>query len=169
MEKVVDIQVGGDHYRGEFQPIQLFALVGFGTANFACNTIKYLRHKKKNGVQDLNKGLHYNSMQTDELGLKEVYGNIKKYEDENDMMEKSREYLHYLPIEICSRLSPSNIATFCYYAECNDMNDMEASIVALSVITASSYPMHPMPSTELGVSELADLLNIYKEECYPNE
>lgn len=51
-------EVGGEHYKMKIQPIE------FITANdipfIEGNVIKYVcRHKKKNGVQDIDKAIHY--------------------------------------------------------------------------------------------------------------
>lgn len=52
-------QIGGSHYKNfEYQPIQLFLDLDL---NFIqCNIIKYIvRHKFKNGVEDVKKAKHY--------------------------------------------------------------------------------------------------------------
>lgn len=51
-------EVGGEHYKMKIQPIE------FITANnipfIEGNVIKYVcRHRKKNGVQDIDKAIHY--------------------------------------------------------------------------------------------------------------
>lgn len=52
-------QVGGDHYKDlEYQPIQFFEDLHLDA--FQANVIKYLaRWRKKGGVEDLKKALHY--------------------------------------------------------------------------------------------------------------
>ena len=54
-----DKQVGGNHYKQyAIQPAQ-FALAN-GLDYAQSNAIKYIvRHKDKNGVQDLDKAIHY--------------------------------------------------------------------------------------------------------------
>lgn len=60
--EVLDIQVGGDHYRqGGVQPIEFITSnnIEFREANI----IKYVfRHSNKNGVEDLKKAQHYLNM-----------------------------------------------------------------------------------------------------------
>ena len=59
MSKILDTQIGGDHYkRHKIQPIDFIYdnEIGFIEGNI----IKYLmRHKQKNGLEDLKKALHY--------------------------------------------------------------------------------------------------------------
>lgn len=52
-------QVGGAHYmRYPYQPVEFFMRSGLNYAS--ANIIKYtLRHREKNGVEDLRKALHY--------------------------------------------------------------------------------------------------------------
>ena len=51
-------EIGGNHYKGNYQPVELIEKVGM---YFCCgNVLKYVyRHKNKNGRQDLEKALHY--------------------------------------------------------------------------------------------------------------
>lgn len=57
--KASQAQIGGDHYKG--QPIQHFEFCMKNQIPWCESAaIKYLiRHRKKNGVQDLDKALHY--------------------------------------------------------------------------------------------------------------
>jgi len=59
MDKAVDVQVGGTHYRDmKLQPIDFIMQnnLDFCTGN----AIKYLcRHKAKDGKTDLQKAIHY--------------------------------------------------------------------------------------------------------------
>ena len=59
MSKILDTQIGGDHYkRHKIQPIDFIYEneIGFIEGNI----IKYvMRHKHKNGLEDLKKALHY--------------------------------------------------------------------------------------------------------------
>jgi hypothetical protein len=55
-----DTQVGGDHYRQvpNMQPWDI--IDAYGLDYYAGNVLKYLlRHKKKNGKEDLEKARHY--------------------------------------------------------------------------------------------------------------
>jgi hypothetical protein len=55
-----DMQVGGDHYRQvpNMQPWDI--IDAYGLDYYAGNVLKYLlRHKKKNGKEDLEKARHY--------------------------------------------------------------------------------------------------------------
>lgn len=58
-EKPTDKQVGGDHYRNlAIQPIEFIVKnkIDFCEAN----AIKYIcRHEHKNGLQDIDKAIHY--------------------------------------------------------------------------------------------------------------
>lgn len=59
MSKVLDHQEGGSHYKK--MAIQPIDFIYFNEIPFIeGNIIKYiLRHKKKNGLEDLKKALHY--------------------------------------------------------------------------------------------------------------
>jgi hypothetical protein len=51
-------QVGGDHYKGQFQHWDWVNEVGLGYLDGTCT--KYIaRWRKKNGREDLNKAMHY--------------------------------------------------------------------------------------------------------------
>jgi len=51
-------QVGGDHYNMVIQPIEYITKNGMGYLEG--NVIKYVsRHKSKNGLQDIEKAIHY--------------------------------------------------------------------------------------------------------------
>lgn len=58
-ENPLSYQVGGSHYKDlEYQPIQFFEDLHLDA--FRANIIKYLaRWRKKGGVEDLKKALHY--------------------------------------------------------------------------------------------------------------
>jgi Protein of unknwon function (DUF3310) len=58
-QKATDIQVGGAHYKTlVIQPIEF--IVKNNIPFIEGNIIKYVcRHKYKNGVQDLDKAIHY--------------------------------------------------------------------------------------------------------------
>ena len=55
-------QVGGDHYaKMKVQPIQF--IVANNIPYREANAIKYIcRHKNKNGIQDIEKAIHYLEM-----------------------------------------------------------------------------------------------------------
>ena len=59
MSEILDTQIGGSHYkRHKIQPIDFiyYNEIGFIEGNI----IKYvMRHKHKNGLEDLKKALHY--------------------------------------------------------------------------------------------------------------
>lgn len=59
MEKVIDIQIGGNHYKKmPFQPVELFAKTH--CTAFQANIWKYIsRYKFKNGEEDVRKCMHY--------------------------------------------------------------------------------------------------------------
>lgn len=51
-------QVGGDHYAGELQPIDV--IDAWGLDFYEGSALKYLaRHRKKNGAEDIKKAIHY--------------------------------------------------------------------------------------------------------------
>lgn len=58
MKKPSDTQIGGDHYN---TPIQHHEFVRTNNIPWhESNTIKYaMRHKRKNGIQDVSKAIHY--------------------------------------------------------------------------------------------------------------
>lgn len=65
-QSALDTQVGGDHYKGmKIQPVAF--IVANNIPYREANAIKYLcRHKNKNGLQDLEKALHYVQMLIEE-------------------------------------------------------------------------------------------------------
>jgi hypothetical protein len=51
-------QIGGDHYKSGIQPWDVF--LDWKLDPWLCNVVKYVqRHHKKNGLEDLQKALHY--------------------------------------------------------------------------------------------------------------
>ena len=51
-------QIGGTHYKTDIQPWDVF--LDWGLDPWLCNVVKYVqRHHKKNGLEDLQKALHY--------------------------------------------------------------------------------------------------------------
>lgn len=51
-------QVGGDHYKGDLQPIDV--IDAWGLDFYEGSALKYLaRHRKKNGEEDIKKAIHY--------------------------------------------------------------------------------------------------------------
>lgn len=56
---VLDVQHGGNHYKGE--SLQPWEIINANKLDFyEGNALKYLlRHKSKNGVEDINKAIHY--------------------------------------------------------------------------------------------------------------
>jgi hypothetical protein len=61
-------QVGGTHYKGSLQPIDV--IDAWGLDFYEGSALKYLaRHRKKNGREDIEKAIHYL-----ELLLERQYG-----------------------------------------------------------------------------------------------
>lgn len=57
-EKASQAQIGGDHYMLPIQPAEFIHKNGLGFLEG--NIIKYVvRHKRKNGLEDLKKARHY--------------------------------------------------------------------------------------------------------------
>lgn len=53
-----DKQVGGSHYKGALQPIDV--IDAWGLDFYEGSALKYLaRHRKKNGKEDIQKAIHY--------------------------------------------------------------------------------------------------------------
>lgn len=67
MAKSLDVQVGGNHYKGlRIQPAELIANLGLDF--FSGNILKYVsRYKNKGGVEDLKKAEHYVMLKMDLL------------------------------------------------------------------------------------------------------
>lgn len=65
-ESAKDIQIGGDHYQMKIQP---FEFIMENNLNFfQGNVIKYVvRYQKKNGVQDLEKIIHYCKLEIERI------------------------------------------------------------------------------------------------------
>lgn len=58
-DKATEFQVGGDHYKGS--TMQVFDIWdAFGLDPYEASAVKYiLRHRKKNGREDIEKAIHY--------------------------------------------------------------------------------------------------------------
>lgn len=56
--KANDLQIGGEHYRSEMQHWDVVEKYGIGYLE-GCSSKYLLRWKKKNGLEDLQKSLHY--------------------------------------------------------------------------------------------------------------
>lgn len=58
MESSLNHQIGGDHYKSTYQPVQF--VVDMRLNFIQGNIVKYVfRYKEKNGNEDLRKALHY--------------------------------------------------------------------------------------------------------------
>ena len=59
MSKALDHQEGGTHYKGmAIQPVEFIHRNGIGFMEG--NVLKYIvRHREKNGAQDVRKAIHY--------------------------------------------------------------------------------------------------------------
>ena len=97
-----DIQHGGDHYRND-QGVQHwdFVAANFGTAYLIGNATKYIsRYKKKGGLLDLNKALHY--------------------------VQKLREVRKDGAVEVTPFANRITVAAFCH---ANDIEALESDII----------------------------------------
>lgn len=57
-KKATDKQVGGSHYQMAIQPIEFIVKNSIDFCEG--NAIKYIcRHQNKNGIQDIDKAIHY--------------------------------------------------------------------------------------------------------------
>lgn len=80
-------QIGGDHYKHfTKQPVELFA--EYDLNPFQANIIKYIaRHEHKNGIEDLQKALHYAELASKLKpnnhynGDKSIFEYLKEYTD----------------------------------------------------------------------------------------
>lgn len=71
---ILDTQVGGDHYKSNYQPIQFMA--DYNLNYIQGNVLKYVvRFRKKNGIEDLKKAIHYC-----ELGKAVKFENISEWD-----------------------------------------------------------------------------------------
>ena len=90
MEKSLEIQVGGAHYKSmKMQPVEL--IVKCNLDFFQGNFVKYIsRYKNKNGREDLEKCLHYIQLRKELIGCKCtrcVAKHIKLYCNKNEFSE----------------------------------------------------------------------------------
>lgn len=89
-ENPLSYQVGGDHYKDlEYQPIEFFEDLHLDA--FQANVIKYLaRWRKKGGVEDLRKALHYatiarqNDIKRDNERQKMIDRFVDQFDDPNE-------------------------------------------------------------------------------------
>lgn len=82
-DKALNKQVGGDHYKDmAIQPIEY--ITANGMEYRAANVIKYIsRYDKKNGLEDLEKVIHYTEMLIEELQNSKEEA-LTGYEDEEE-------------------------------------------------------------------------------------
>ena len=116
-------QVGGEHYKSAYQPIQLMETVRM----YACcaNVLKYVfRHKDKGGKQDLEKALHYCDLLTS-LGGNWYQGNAMSYGD----MDTSKDEF-YKFIKANDQLDNNQIRAILAISY-KDMEELKKSIHAL--------------------------------------
>lgn len=71
-QKANDVQVGGDHYKKKtIEPWDYIIANNLGFLEG--NAIKYItRHKEKNGVQDIDKAIHYLTKLKETLEAREI-------------------------------------------------------------------------------------------------
>ena len=71
-QKANDVQVGGDHYKKKtIEPWDYIIANNLGFLEG--NAIKYItRHKEKNGVQDIDKAIHYLTKLKETLTAKDL-------------------------------------------------------------------------------------------------
>lgn len=90
-------QVNGDHYDNEIEPVHIMVALNFNW--FEGEILKYVsRHRRKNGVSDLNKAIHICDMSIDldpevhtsgwnrHVELIDKYVNQFPKEDQNSLM-----------------------------------------------------------------------------------
>jgi len=103
MSRVNANQVGGDHYRSDYQHWDLIERHGIGYLE-GCATKYVTRWRKKNGVQDLEKALHY----------------VEKLIELHDcpLIQKPRCHRGIVPVDEINR-----------YSMANSLNGQEQSII----------------------------------------
>lgn len=92
-----DTQVGGDHYKGEYQHWDFVCDTGMHYL-LGCATKYISRWRKKNGVEDLKKALHYVEKACERHLPPFPYGGIslslfQRYTKEMPLMESNIIYL----------------------------------------------------------------------------
>ena len=81
----LEVQIGGEHYKSSYQPIEF--IVKHKLPKIEGDVVKYVtRHRKKNGVEDLKKALHY-------IELGEQLGHVwQSSEEESIVYEDAHRY-----------------------------------------------------------------------------
>ena len=81
---VRDMQIGGDHYQRDIQPWDIIDC--YNLTFYEGNVIKYvLRHREKNGIEDLKKAKHY---------LEKCIEDEEKFEKMVNQLEKEYDEQH---------------------------------------------------------------------------
>lgn len=107
-----DIQIGGDHYKGaDFQPWDWAKNSNGALGYYECTSIKYItRFRKKGGVEDLNKVLHY----LDKMLFESKHGEIAPNYDQRRSL---RTVMKYNRLNDCDGLQ-SNAITMIVMWQC---------------------------------------------------
>jgi hypothetical protein len=103
MSSVLELQVGGDHYKKlAIQPVQL--IVKLQLDYFKGNVVKYVtRHRFKNGIEDIKKAIHYcelakhymSSMGTNKFSVKTIATITTDYAEKNYLTLLERNAIYY--------------------------------------------------------------------------
>lgn len=135
-----DMQVGGDHYKGEYQHWDLALTVSYSYLE-GCATKYVTRWRKKDGVEDLRKALHcLNKLQEDggsplhrKLSMGEALGEIKRFGKANVLGGMERQFCWLL-------------ATWTERASLYEARDILLKL--LDEAEAAVEKPHPVPLTE---------------------
>ena len=93
MTSADDKQIGGDHYKVQYQHWDFIRDVGFDYME--AQVAKYItRWRRKNGVQDLEKALHFAEKMFEERT--KAYGTLTEYADSNNLNPEERGLLMHL-------------------------------------------------------------------------
>lgn len=111
----LSVQIGGNHYKSDYQPIELMEKVNMHPS--CAFVFKYVyRHKNKKGLEDLQKALHC-------VELMEQFGS--KFYDGTDMQTIS-------PLGLSERLSEIEFHNFIKANEQLDTNQIRAILAIMN-------------------------------------
>ncbi len=107
MKSVDDVQYGGKHYKTNYQHWNLLPNIGFGLEYYlGCATKYIVRHREKNGAEDVLKAIHFMRKAIELLEANKVprrfthesmwqyaIAEVQRFAAENSLSRSSKEYL----------------------------------------------------------------------------
>ena len=123
-------QIGGKHYKTQYEHWDFVLMVGMGYLE-GCTTKYVARHRKKNGLEDLEKALHYLDKLIEtpvdihrRLHIEQIEQEVIKFAETNELQYAEEKYIFLL----------------CTYV---GLGDLKEARIVLTDIMANSRPGTP--------------------------